>query len=267
MNLRIAQSSLAYKDEYLWRSINYFLGKYWEGVSDFSDLLSRFDKLIEGFKDPPLEYMWFYGVVEFHGSKSAVLPPPGKLWIAKCLWQGLHSRSQFCGVVKKVAVVAPVIYLLYHLERNFSATDPSLREEIEMFVEEIVSYMSVCCSQYLTEGKQESDSLLMHIFDLARLWAMDRNHDADVFVSFFPTLHHEFQQEVMLCLGNLAGVVLKETFLLRLYLKISPRINVEDFHRDAVNVAVQTIKGFQYFYFLGESLFHFAAEPILLRQA
>lgn len=261
MNLMNGQNRPATCDDLLKNSISYFLGEYPKSVSSLSDLVSIFHRLIRDLKDPPLEIIWFYGAVTFHNYKPSILQPPAKLLVAKELLQLLNSCSCWCSVVKKVAVIAPVLYLLYHLELNFSVRDPSLREEIGIAVEGIVSYISICCSQYLDEGDQGSDSLGAYILDLIRVWTVDQirdSHDVNVLASFFPTLNNEFQQEVTVCLGYLAGVVMNETLLLRLCLKISPGISKEDLQGDMLNLAIQTIKGFQNFYFIGESVLHFA---------
>ncbi|KAK4388759.1 hypothetical protein Sango_2212900 [Sesamum angolense] len=167
-------------------------------------------------------------------------------------YQGIQKLS-LSSIVKKIAVIAPILYLLYHLEFNFSAKDPGLREEIRIVVEGIVSYISICCSQFLEGGEQRLDSLGVYILGLVRVWTVDQirtSHDADVLASFFPVLTNEFQQEVTVHLGYLCCVVMNETFFLRLYLKICLGINKEDLHGDVLKLAIQTIKGFQNFYFL-----------------
>ncbi|XP_047967366.1 uncharacterized protein LOC125211555 isoform X2 [Salvia hispanica] len=89
--------------------------------------------------------------------------------------------------------------------------------------------------------------------DLIRIWMVDPARDCDKiksWESFFPTLDNDSQPEVTVYLGYLAGVVMNETLLLRLLLKISPAIDREDLQKNMLNVAIQTIKGFQNFYFL-----------------
>ncbi|KAL0311889.1 UNVERIFIED_CONTAM: hypothetical protein Sradi_5588200 [Sesamum radiatum] len=220
-------------------------GEYPKNVSSSSNLLSIFYRLIRDLKDPPLEIIWFYAAVTYHGAKSSALPPPMKLLVAKDLLQLLNSCSCFCSIVKKIAVIAPILYLLYHLEFNFSARDPGLREEIRIVVEGIVSYISICCSQYLEGGEQRLDNLGVYILGLVRVWTVDQirtNRDAEVLASFFPVLTNEFQQEVTVHLGYLAGVVMNEIFFLRLYLKICMGINEEELQGDVLKLAIQTIK-------------------------
>ncbi|KAL0323768.1 UNVERIFIED_CONTAM: hypothetical protein Scaly_2343900 [Sesamum calycinum] len=149
-------------------------------------------------------------------------------------YQGIQKLS-LSSIVKKIAAIAPILYLLYHLEFNFSAKNPGLREEIRIVGRNL------------------------------RVWTVDQirtSHDADVLASFFPVLTNEFQQEVTVHLGYLAGVVMNETFFLRLYLKICLGINKEDLQGDVLKLAIQTIKGFQNFYFL-DMLLKLLLEPSL----
>ncbi|XP_042003478.1 uncharacterized protein LOC121752457 isoform X5 [Salvia splendens] len=177
----------------------------------------------------------------------------GILLVAEDLLELVNESSSLFTALRKVAVIAPIAYLLYHLELNFSARDPSLREEIGITVEGMVNYISICCSQYTEEGGQESEYLGGYIMDLVRVWMVDPARDCDKINSwefFFPTLDNDSQPEVAVYLGYLAGVVMNETLLLRLLLKISPAIDREDLQKNMLNVAIQTIKGFQNFYFL-----------------
>ncbi|KAL1552357.1 hypothetical protein AAHA92_13162 [Salvia divinorum] len=252
LNLMNYQSRVAAHDDLLKSSIHYFLVECPKSVSNLSGLVSQYRRLIEKLKDPPLGIVWFYGAVVFHTYKSSSLPPPGILLVAEDLLELVNKSSSLCNVLRKIAVIAPVVYLLYHLELNFSARDPSLREEIGIAVEGMVNYISICCSHYTEEG-QESEYLGGYILDLIRIWMVDPARDCDkinIWASFFPTLGNDFQPEVTVYLGYLAGAVMNETLLLRLLLKISPAIDKEDLQRNMLNVAIQTIKGFQNFYFL-----------------
>lgn len=260
LNLMDRQSRLAIYDHLLKSSIHYFLSEYPKSILNFSNLASLYHKLIEDLDDPPLGIVWFYAAVVFHCYRPSSLPPPGKLVVAEDLLELVNECSSVCSVLRKVAVIAPVVYILSHLDFNFSARDPSLREDIEITVEGIVNYISICCSQYLDEGGQGSEYLGGYILDLMRIWMVDPARVGDeinIWSSFFPTLGNEFRPEVTVCLGYLAGVVMNETLLLRLRLKISPGIDKEDLRGNMLNVAIQTIKGFQNFYFLGESVFYF----------
>lgn len=242
-------------------SIHYFLREYPKSVSILSKSISVYRELIEDLNDPPLEIVWFYGALVFHKRRPCRRPPPGKLSVAEDLLELVKECASLCSMLMKVAMIAPVVYHLYHLEVNFSGRDPSLRDEIGIAVEGIVSYISICCSQFLDEGGQGSKTLGAYILDLIRIWMVHQVRDIDeinVLSSFFPSLPNEFQEDVTVCLGYLAGAVMNETLVLRLCLKISPRIDREDLQRNLLNVAIQTIKGFQNFYFLGESVFYFA---------
>ncbi|KAG8375657.1 hypothetical protein BUALT_Bualt10G0123100 [Buddleja alternifolia] len=248
-------------DNLLKNSIRYFLGEYPNSILSSSELLSKSDTPIQELGNLPLEIIWFYYAIEFHGAKSRVSPPPVKLILAKALLKLLKKCSCSCNVVKRIAVIAPVLYLLYQLELNFSARDPCLREEIRILLEGIVSYISICCSNYLEGGEGGLDRLWVYILDVIRVWTVDEvreSSNADVMASFFPVLNNEYQQEIRVDMGKMAGAVMNEAFLLRLYLKISQGVNKEDLQRTILMLAIQTIKGFHNFYFLGEDVSPFA---------
>lgn len=261
MNPMLDQNRSETFDDLIKGSIQYFLTGCPKGISNLSSLISLYRKLVEGLTNPPIGIVWFYGVIVFQSYRPSSLPPPGKLLVVEEVLELVNECSCLSSVLRKVAVVAPVVYLLYHLDLNFSAKDPLLREEIRIIVEGIVNDISICCSQYLDEGDQGSENLGVHILDLIRIWTVGTVRDSEkinVLASFFPSLDSEFQPEVTVCLGYLAGVVMNEALLLRLRLKISLGIDKEDLLRNMLNVAIQTIKGFQNFYFIGESVFYFA---------
>ncbi|GFP88084.1 hypothetical protein PHJA_000952100 [Phtheirospermum japonicum] len=246
-------------------SIRVFLDNYPIDNSGFSDLLPLFNRFIESSNDPPLEIIWFYGAIDFQSSKSDNLPPPAKLSSAKELFELLNSCTCSCSVLKKVAVIAPVLYLFYHLVIDFSERDPCLRDEIGILLEEIISYISICCSQYLDGGEQEPDRLGTCVSDLIRAWTVDRirpSHEKDLLEFFFPNLKSDFQREAIVCVQNMAGVVMNEAFLLRLYMKVSTEISKDGLQKNMLNLAIQSIKGFRNFYFL-DVLLKMLLEPSL----
>lgn len=256
MNPMDNQNRSATFDDLIKSSIQYFLTECTKSVSKLSSLISLYQKLVEELNDPPIGIVWLYGVIVFQSYRPSSLQPPGKLLVVEEMLELVNECSCLSSVLRKLAVMAPVVYYLYHLDFNFSDRDPSLREEIGIVVEGIVNNISICCSQYLDEGGQGSEDLGGHILDLIKIWMVgtvrDFN-DINILSSFFPSLGNDFQPEVTVRLGYLAGVVMNETLLLRLRLKMSPGVDKEDLQRNMLNVAIQTIKGFQNFYFLGET--------------
>ncbi|KAL3655700.1 hypothetical protein CASFOL_000096 [Castilleja foliolosa] len=247
------------------QTIKGFRSSYFLDISNFSDLLPVFNKVIESCNDPPLEIIWFYGAIDFQSSKIDNLPPPAKLLAAKELFGLLNSCTCSCSVMKKVAVVAPVLYLLYHLVIDFSGRDPCLRDEIETLLEEIISYISICCSQYLEGGEQGPDRLGTCISELISAWTVDRirpSHENDLLKFFFPNLKIDFQREAIVCVEYMAGVVMNEAFLLILYMKVSEEMSGDGLQKKMFNLAIQGIKVFRNFYFL-DVLLKMLLEPNL----
>ncbi|GFZ16236.1 hypothetical protein Acr_25g0006450 [Actinidia rufa] len=101
--------------------------------------------------DPPLEIAWFSSAVTFHSSVKSILEDPLKKSVVlavKDLFQLLVSLSGPCNGLKRVALLAPVVYELYYLVFDCLKEGLCLKREIEGFVEGIVSYISLCCSNY-----------------------------------------------------------------------------------------------------------------------
>ncbi|KAL6985516.1 hypothetical protein U1Q18_018891 [Sarracenia purpurea var. burkii] len=235
-------------------SVGHFLAEYKKGCSDFSGFGSIFFRLLQKTTDPPLEITWFYSAMNFHSSvKSTLEEDPLKKVIiaAKDLFQLLVSCSSPCNGLKKVAVLAPVMYELYYVASNCSNEGFCLKKEIGGLVEVIVSYISLCCSNYLEEWENGSENLSDGFEDLIRVWTVDRTEvncefDCNSTV-FFPLVSGKNRSQVGVgCrVGYLAGVVMVEAFFLSLYLKFGWGVLREELLKDMRSWAVQTITGFQ----------------------
>lgn len=201
MNLMDDQTRSKTCDDFLKFSIPYFLGEYPQSVLSLSNSKTLYRELIVNLTDLPLEFVWFYGAVKFHkdvvfhSDSPQRLPSVGILLAANNLLEFMNGCTCLCGVLRKVAVIAPVIFNLYQLEVNFSASNPPLREEIGIAVEGIVSYISSCCSQYLDEGGLRLEILGAYILDLMKIWMVHvypvRDYDKiSILARFFPSLRN-----------------------------------------------------------------------------
>ncbi|KAM4121487.1 hypothetical protein ACB094_01G009300 [Castanea mollissima] len=225
----------------LTESIQRFLTEYRNGVTDFSNFGSIFSRLLQIVPDPPLQILWFYSALTFHTSKLTHhhhnSPISKRVVLVKELFQLLTARSSPCGQFKKIATLAPVIYELYHLAVQHD--NKISRKEIENLLEGVVSYTSICCGGggdcEVVGVKEEEESFTVSGF-------------RDVLVG---------------CgVGYLAGVVMCEAFLLRLCLKFGSGNSRLELEKDLHNWAIQTINGFQSFWFL-DTLLKMLLEPVL----
>ncbi|XP_030552561.1 uncharacterized protein LOC115756787 [Rhodamnia argentea] len=241
-------------------SVDRFLLEYQSGSPDFSNFTSIFSRLLHSLPDAPLEIIWFYSALTCHAAKSAGRDAPEQqVSRTKELFQLLVSCSSSCNAVKKVAVLAPVVYELYFLviERK------GLKKEVEDLLEVVVSYVSICSSREFEE-EDELESSGPCFLDLIRVWIVDKPKK-DV-KSFFPVVSDDVRKGI--CedcgtgLGRLAGVVMTEAFLLRLCLKLDARTLRAELERDMHSWAVQTIAGFRNFYFFG-TLLRMLLDPVL----
>ncbi|CAA2975902.1 Hypothetical predicted protein [Olea europaea subsp. europaea] len=251
-------------------SIKHFLSLYENGGSDFSAFESIFFRLIQTMLDPPLEITWFYSAVTFHSSKLGPKNDPStRILVASDLLNLLISCSNLSSASKKIALLAPVVYELYNFLYDFSKHGFSLRMEVGDLVEKMVSYIMVYCGvDDYANGIVDIDKSVLCFEDLVRVWTVDRDggnctqrEDLRVFFPVFSDVVWN-QMNARCGIGKLAGIVLYEVFLLRLCLKFGLGGSREELLKDAQNLAVQTIKGFQNFYFL-EMILNMLLEPSL----
>lgn len=236
-------------------SINHFLASYQNGSCDFSVFESIFFRLVQTMPDPPLEITWFYSAVTFHSSKSAGF---SKTIVAKDLFQLLISCSGSCNGTKKIALLAPLIYVLYDIVCEFSRNGLSLTSEIKELVEKIVDYICLCL--VLPENGNMIDDDIVCFEELAGVWMVHlvgkcAKVEENLGV-FFPIVSVEVHkgQKSRRGIRDLAGIVICEVFLLALSLKFNMRFVNEDFQKNARNWAIHTLKQFQNTEFLGEFL-------------
>ncbi|KAF8036120.1 hypothetical protein BT93_C1963 [Corymbia citriodora subsp. variegata] len=246
-------------------SVDRFLLEYQGGSPDFSAFTAIFSRLLHSLPDPPLETVWFYSALTHHAAKLAAAGRGGggdaseQVSRVKELFQLVVSCSSSCNAVKKVAVLAPVVYELYLvvIERR------SLKKEVEDLLEVVVSYISICSSREFGE-EDELEPLSPCFLDLIRVWMVDKpKKDAKL---FFPVVSDDVRKGICKdCgpgMGRLAGVVMSEAFLLRLCLKLDARTLRTELERDMHSWAVQTIAGFRNFYFFG-TLLSMLLDPVL----
>lgn len=185
--------------------------------------------------------------------------PSTRILVASDLLNLLISCSNLSSASKKIVLLAPVVYELYNFLYDFSKHGFSMRMEVGDLVEKMVSYIMVYCGvDDYANGIVDIDKSVLCFEDLVRVWTVDRGggsctHRVDL-RAFFPVLSDDVwnQMNVRCGIGKLAGIVLHDVFLLRLCLKFGSGGSREELLKDAQNLAVQTIKGFQNFYFLGK---------------
>lgn len=152
-------------------------------------------------------------------------------------------------------MLAPVVYELCNLAKE----NPEERGEIQSLLEGIVGYFSICCVG--AEQGQDGDLDLTSCFlDVIRVWVVDRCGVGDELEAFFPIITDEIRKGMKIVrsfgVGNLAGIVICEAFLLRLCLKFGlEKISRANLEKDVRNWAVQMISGFRCSSFFGENGF------------
>ncbi|KAK4353333.1 hypothetical protein RND71_028851 [Anisodus tanguticus] len=199
--------------------------------------------------NPPLEITWFYSAVTYHTSKSVGF---SNTIVAKDLFQLLISCSCSCNRVKKIALLAPLLYVLYDTVCEFLRSGVCLSNEIRDLVEKVCDYLCICLGD--RENGNEVDEGIVCFEELVGVWMVDRVGTCAKFKEslgvFFPIVSVEVEK-TRRGIRDLAGIVLCEVFLLNLSLKfIGMRFVNEEFQKDARNWAIHTLKQFQNIEFL-----------------
>ncbi|XP_010267020.1 PREDICTED: uncharacterized protein LOC104604409 [Nelumbo nucifera] len=242
-------------------SVDRFLDECRKGISDVSGFGSVFFRLLQARVDPPIEVIWFYSAVSFRGGNLDGLDPLSRVLMVKDLFQLLTACSASCNGLKSVAVLAPVLFELHQVivgsseKKQSLKTEKKLTREIDCLIEGIVGYISICCSKDSDE-EDASVSLLPCFTDLIRVWMTDQpegNRDSrEILRLFFPLSSQEIRQELGdggCMVGNLAGVVIAEAFLLRLSLKFRTGISRAELQNELKSWAVGSVTGFRNCYF------------------
>ncbi|KAL4335558.1 hypothetical protein GQ457_07G045050 [Hibiscus cannabinus] len=239
-------------------SIHRFFTEYRSGSTDFSNFTSIFSRMLQNLPDPPLEFVWFYTAVTFHSTNK--FNSPSSISSSKDLFQLLVSCSTPCNAVKRISVLAPVIYELYPLAFG----QKEFKGEVESLLEGIVGYISICC------GVEDdgNDDLSSRFGDLLRVWMVDRvgkeGEMRDDLKVFFPLVSEEAREAISAGCGirYLAGVVMCQAFLLRLCLKFGYGLQKLELEKDVHDSAVHMITGFRKFHFL-DIFLRMLLEPVL----
>ncbi|KAL7121938.1 hypothetical protein ACP275_01G014800 [Erythranthe tilingii] len=258
------------KEAMLKESIKHFLTSYQSGSTDYSSFESIFFRLIQTMLDPPLEITWFYSAVTYHAAKlSSRNNPSTRVLIAKDLLNLLISCSNLSSPLKKIGMLAPVVYELYDIVRDSRSSGLCVDMEVEKLVENTVSCVMMSARVYgYANEDAKFDSALVCFEDLVRVWTIDRGGRGCKFGEnlrvFFPLSSDGIWKGLngRCGIGELVGIVLCEVFFLRLYLSFGSGMSTEDFLERTKDQAVQTIKGFQNRYFL-DMLLKMLLEPTL----
>ncbi|XP_031285256.1 uncharacterized protein LOC116143950 [Pistacia vera] len=264
MNYNTTSKSSDHFQSMLKESVDRFLYEYRKGVTDFSNFTMIFSRLLQNLPDPSLEYVWFYSALTFYTTKFTAMPSSKHVLAAKDLFQLLVSCSSSCNVVKRVAILGPVIYELYH-----SVTDKKdSKRDVESLLEGIASYISICCG---TESEQDDRMECLNLnscfLDLVHVWVVDRvgeNCEFGDLKVFLPIVGNKVRDGVGVgCrVGYLAGIVMCEAFLLRLCLKFGVTTSRDEWEKDLRDCALQMITGFRSFCFF-DILLGMLLEPVL----
>ncbi|CAL5206166.1 unnamed protein product [Lathyrus oleraceus] len=251
-------------------SINRFLTEYRKGATNFTDFTSIFSRTLHTTPNPPIPLVWFYTALEFHAYRLGVGKECSRTSIAsvdavKDLFQLLVSCSDGCVSMKRIGVLAPLVFELWRL----GVYEKEVKSEIEVLVEGVVSYCSIYCLKSEVEVRGGDGVVVLEegFVDLIPVWMIGCDGEFGVgggLKEFFPFVSDQIRKGIeMGCeVGYLAGVVMFEALLLKMCLIFDAGITRGEKEKKLQASAAQIMTGFRNFYFL-DTLFRMMLEPVL----
>ncbi|XP_041006715.1 uncharacterized protein LOC121251512 [Juglans microcarpa x Juglans regia] len=235
-----------------------------EETLDLSHFIHVFYELMEAKLDPPLESIWVYAGLTFRSRNPRKDGLLDRITASKDLFQLVSSCSVSCGSSKCIALLTPVVFEVYKVVVELFGKDLALKRErkamreIISLVEGILGYINVCCSKDSSDecGSLGSNSTTPFA-ELVRIW-IGSNDGIEAFLPLLSGGTIEWLNDGKFCVGQLAGVVIAEVFLLELCLKFRAGIAREELR----SWAVGSISGFRSFYFF-ENLVRILLERVL----
>ncbi|CAK9144100.1 unnamed protein product [Ilex paraguariensis] len=260
------------------QSIQTLLDSLHEPNFDSSVFASIFLELLQSRIDPPLETIWVYSALTFLNLSSQKERSFDRLAVTKELFQLISSCSVSSSSSKSIALMAPVLCNLYSViidlkekDMGFKAERKAMRK-IKALVDVILGYINVCCEGLRGDGDSDklqmgSDNMTMPLEDLVSVWIGDRLVEKGVegLSVFFPLLTVdivEWLHNGECGISELAGVVILEAFLLKLWLGICEGDMKMDLKNELRTWAVGSVTGFQNIHFF-ETLVRMLLEPTL----
>ncbi|KAF3447513.1 hypothetical protein FNV43_RR12699 [Rhamnella rubrinervis] len=251
-------------------SIHLFLDGYRFGVADLNDFSSISMRLLRDHAaDPSIEVVWFHSAVTFLTAKFAAQLPLKRVRLAEDIFQRLVSSTDVCGALKRIAVLAPIVYLLTDLVVEKRHLE--LEGHVQGFLERVVAYVGIC---FIDASKREESEdyglsgLGSCFMETIRAWMVDKigiDHEEVCLKAFFPIVSDEVRSGMvkMGCgVGYVAGVVMCEALMLKLYFKFGSVTSRVELQKDVHDLAVQTMNGFRNIFFF-DILFRVLLEPVL----
>ncbi|XP_052180580.1 uncharacterized protein LOC127793864 isoform X2 [Diospyros lotus] len=239
---------------------------------DSSAFASTFYELMQARDNPPLESIWFYSALTYRcNHKNSPGGEPSRVSATKDLFQLISSCSASSTSSRSIGLLAPVIYEAYRVLVDLKSGDLSSKREskimkdIKSLVDAILGFISVCCSANDGGLVSNSDGFFQPLEDLIRIWIGEASEGKENFELFFPLLGDDIVgrlSEEGTFVGELAGAVITEAFLLKLCLYFCSGVSKQELQKEPRAWAVSSITGFRNFYFF-ETLVGMLLEPNL----
>ncbi|CAN1185551.1 hypothetical protein LINPERHAP2_LOCUS37619 [Linum perenne] len=222
-----------------------------KATPNLSQFIPIFRELMQSKLDPPLEAIWVYSTLSFHGKMKTNEGLSDRLTSVKELFKFISGCSGPCSSSTSIALMAPVVFELHKLVTELLSQDleakrvKKLVRNVQTLIGSVLGYVAVC-AEPTTDDKDSR--LIVKLADLVGVW-MDGKEEIK---TFFPLLNDEVRREIGLgsfSVIQLAGAVTLELFLLKLCFDLKVRNRGADMEKELKSWIVGSITGFRNFYF------------------
>ncbi|XP_028806457.1 uncharacterized protein LOC114761289 [Neltuma alba] len=222
---------------------------------NFSLYVDIFYQLLQSKVDAPFEAIWVYAALTFRNRDSAGGDVLDQISAAKDLFQLLSACSASSGASKCIALLVPVVFEVYRVILKLFAGDLSVKRdkkamrEAKSLLDNVLGYISVCCSKNSDEERDLlSPNLIIPFSDLVCVWP-SANEDWE---SFLPLLSSDVCRWIctrVLDVASLAAAVIIQAFLLKMCFSFHLAKPTDELEKNFKSWAVSTISRFQNAYF------------------
>lgn len=240
------------------QSTENLLNEFRKGTSDFSEFVPVFFELMQARVDPPVESIWVYCALSIRSRISAKGDVLNGVAAVQDLFQLVSACSASSSSSKSIALLAPVVFEVYRLLVDLSGKELASKGEkkavkdIRSLIDSILGYVGACSCRSPNEDSGLNGSI-KYLDGLVRFWMNDEEGKQGL-TTFFPLVSAEISAQFdggECDVDSLAGVVIAEAFLVKLYVYCRYGVPRVDLEKELSSRAVTSIAGFQNYYFYG----------------
>ncbi|KAK4280985.1 hypothetical protein QN277_012535 [Acacia crassicarpa] len=218
---------------------------------NFSLYVDIFYRLVQAKVDAPFEAIWVYAALSFRSRHSAEGDALDRITAAKDLFQLLSACSASSGASKCIALLVPVIFEIHRVILRLFAGELSVKrdkkamKEAESLLDNILGYITLCCSKNSDEEHgSHSPNLIIPFTDLVDVSASAN----EGWESFLPLVSGDVCRWICtrgLDVADLAAAVIIQAFLLKMCFSFHLAKPTDELEKNLKCWAVSRISSFK----------------------